>query len=154
MVKRVRKRSASRRSASGHGREPRAAQEGGGGANDEAPGLGARILEGVTQALHHAVLFGKHHPLGRLSLAFVVHTLEWQSMLLEVYQRVLREGAFDAPTEEQLRKMARSMMSAYLELAKSAPERRERLLAGQAELAQALAEAIEDMRQRLATPTG
>ena len=116
--------------------------------------MGARILEGVTQALHHAVLLGKHHPLGRLSLAFVVQTLEWQSMFLEVYQRVVREGAFDAPTEEQLRKMTRSMMSAYLELAKSAPERRERLLAGQAELAQALAEAIEDMRQRLSTSTG
>lgn len=97
--------------------------------------------------------FGQHHPLGRLSVAFMVQTLEWQSMLLEVYQRVLREGALDAPTEEQLRKMARSMMSAYLDLARSAPERRERLLAGQAELARALADTIEDMRQRLATPT-
>jgi hypothetical protein len=109
-------------------------------------------MEAVTQVLQHAALLGRHHPLGRLATVVVLQTLEWQALVLDAYQRMLRDGALDTPTEEQLRRMARSMMSVYLDLAKSAPERRERLLAGQAELTQAFADAIEDMRERLSPP--
>ena len=160
MAKRARKRPTSRATSAraserasrndGQGvhdsRRPDAAQEA-----DDRPGTGERILERVAQVLHQAVLLGRHHPLGRLYVTYMLQMLEWQSMFLEIYQRTLRDAPLDPSTDEHLRRMARSAMTAYLDLAKSAPERRERLLAGQTELARALSEAIENMRQHLAT---
>ena len=151
MAKTARKRPTTR-SASGRASQQQAPRDGGQSA-DDAPGTGERILERLTAVLYQAALLGRHHPLGRLCVAYMLQTLEWQSMFLEIYQRMLRDGVLDSPTNEQLRGIARSMMTAYLDLAKSAPERRERLLMGQTELARALFEAIEDMRERLATPS-
>jgi hypothetical protein len=104
----------------------------------------------VAEAFDHAMRLGSGHPLGRLTMLFALQALEWQSVALQLYHRALREGVFDAPpVDDHLRKVARTLMSAYLDLVKSAPERRERLLAGQAELVQALSEAVEDLRRHL-----
>lgn len=110
-----------------------------------------RVLDGVAEAFDHAMRLGSGHPLGRLTMLFALQALDWQSVALQLYQRALREGVFDAPpvVDDHLRKVARTLMSAYLDLVKSAPERRERLLAGQAELVQALSEAVENLRRHL-----
>lgn len=149
MAKRARKRPTSR-AASARASERHASGDGGRGA-DDPPRTDERIFERLTRLLQQAVLLGRHHPLGRLYIAYLLQTLEWQSMFLEIYQRLLRDGAFDPTSDEHLRRMTRSMMTAYLDLAKSAPERRERLLGSQTELARMLSEAIDDMRQRLTT---
>jgi hypothetical protein len=151
MATRPKKRSSSRRSASRRERETGASVDGdhqSGDAN-RSRHSGRRVFDGVAEAFDRALEFGPDHPLGRLVMLFLLQALEWQAMTLKFYQQALREGAFDAPVEEQLRKMARTMMTGYLDVVKSTPEWRERLLAGQIELAGALAAAVDDLRRRL-----
>jgi len=155
MATRPRKRSAPR------GQTPRRApvrggsSEHGGSAREPGrpPSPEQNAFGGLADVLDQILQMGHGHPLGQLGLLFLLQALEWQSAALDIYQRVLREGLLDVPAEEQARTIARSAMSAYLEFVKSAPERRERLLAGQAELARSLSAAVEDLRRRLATPT-
>jgi hypothetical protein len=149
MATRSKKSSTPRGSEPGRERKHSAPVEGTNTARDVGPERppGGRTFDGVADAFDSGFLFG--HPLGRLTTLFLIQLLEWQSTALEFYQRALREGVFDAPSEQHLRKMVRTMMSAYLDLAKSAPERRERLQVEQTELAQALSEVLEDLRRRL-----
>jgi hypothetical protein len=110
---------------------------------------GRELFEDVTEAFAQELLLGPGDPLRRLTTLFLLQLVDWHSAVLEFYQRALRDGCFDGPAEDYLRKMARTMMGAYLDLVKSAPERRERLLAGQAELARVLSETLDNLRRRL-----
>ena len=117
----------------------------------------ARQRRGSARAGHSSadglfdpsVLFDRTHPLGRVTALLLLQALEWQAALLDVYRRALDEGAFDAAVEDQMRKMARNLMAAYLEVLKTTPERRERLMEQHAEMVKAMADTIEDLREQL-----
>ena len=155
MAKRSRTASTTRRATHRRG-SPRSAarSDNGAGGKDRAGHDTPRrpFDEFAEKRLDPSALLDRAHPLGRVSALLLLQGLEWQSAALEVYRRALQDGAFDAPVEDHLRKVARSLMSAYLEFVKSLPERRERLVAQQSELVKAVSEAIEDLRQRLVEP--
>jgi hypothetical protein len=144
--------SSKRRTAQRPGAAPRAAPGDNGAGDKERPGRDARrqLFEELADLLlEPSAMLDRAHPLGLVTSLVVLQSLEWQSAALEVYRRALQSGAFDAPVEDHLRKMARGLMEAYLELVKSLPERRERLIAQHSELVEAVSEAIEELRERL-----
>src|SRR5262245_3033747 len=107
----------------------------------------AELLAGI---LDPATCFDRSHPLGRLGTLLLLQAFEWQSVVLDLHRQALRDSTFDEPVEDHLRTVARTAMGAYLEFVKSIPERRERLALAQSQIADALAEAIQELRQRLA----
>lgn len=156
MAKRSRTASTTRRAAQRRGaaRSTAAGSDGAGGQNGPGREPRRHLFDELAETLlDPSALFDRTHPLGRVTALLLLQSLEWQSAALEVYRRALQDGAFDAPVEEHLRKVARSLMSAYLEVVKSAPERRERLIAQHSEWVKAVSEAIEDLRQRLVEPS-
>ena len=156
MARRSRTTSTTRRTRQRRGARRTAAPENNSAGDHEQPGRDARrqFFDDFAETfLDPSALLDGTHPFGRVTRLLLLQSLEWQSAALDVYRRALQEGAFDAPVEDHLRKMARSLMSAYLELVKSLPERRERLLAEHAELVKAFSEAIDDLRQRLGGPS-
>jgi hypothetical protein len=113
---------------------------------------GARAGQSSADGLFDpSALFDRAHPLGRVTALLLLQALEWQAALLDVYRRVLDEGAFDAPVEDQMRKVARNLMAAYLEVLKTMPERRARLMEQHAEMVKAMAKTVEDLREQLST---
>ncbi len=155
MAKRSRTASPTRRTAQRRGAARSTAASDNGRGGQDRPGRDARrhlFDEFAETLLDPSALLDRTRPLGRVTALLLLQSLEWQSAVLEVYRRALQDGAFDAPVEDHLRKVARSLMSGYLELVKSLPERRERLVAQHSELVKAVSEAIEDLRQRLAEP--
>jgi len=103
--------------------------------------------------LDPTVLLAASHPLGRVGALLFLQALEWQSMALDVYGRALRAGSMDASVEDQLRQGARVMLGAYLDLVKTTPEYRERLVLRQTEIVKAMGEALADLRERLGQPS-
>jgi hypothetical protein len=151
MPTRPEKDASARRSASRRAREGRKTADAG------AASAGSRRKRkrspswygGGAEPFDPGALFGSEEPLARLGRAFALLALEWQSVALEAYRGALRGMVSTAPPDDQLRAMVRSMMAVYLDLVKSAPERRERLLAAHAELAATLSAAVEDLRRRV-----
>jgi hypothetical protein len=109
----------------------------------------SRLLDDLAS---FSSLLDPAHPLGRLNTLLLMQGLEWQSAALGLYRRAFLEGSFEAPIEDRLRSVARTMMGMYLELVKAIPERREQLIAQHSDLAQAFSDALESLRQRLGEP--
>src|ERR1700751_1337877 len=97
----------------------------------------------TSPLLDPSVLLAASHPLGRVGALLLLQALEWQSMALDLYARALQTGSLDAPVEDQLRQGARAMLGAYLDLVKSIPEHRGRLVQRQTEIVSAMAEAVD-----------
>ena len=137
-------------------RAPDTAAAGAGAAgNRERPrsDTGQRPDDDVSDSLFDPFgLLDPSHPFQRMTALFLLQALEWQSAFLDVYRRALQDGPVDVPVEDHLRDVARRLMTAYLEVVKSLPERRERLAAQHFELLNAVSETIDDLRQRLARP--
>jgi hypothetical protein len=144
MAKRSRRKPTSRRSAQARGRGPDPGQAGRGHGSSSRP---------FDELGDFSALLDPAHPLGRLGTLVLMQGLEWQSAALGLYRRALQEGSLDAPVEDRLRSIARSMMGMYLEFVKSIPERREQLIAQHSDLAQAFSDALEDLRRRLSAPS-
>lgn len=95
-------------------------------------------------------------PPGLPGAAILLPFLEWQRMLLAAYQRALADPSLPEALEENARMLARTLLTAYLELLRSQRALRETLVREQTELVAAWGEALERLRVQLgeASETG
>lgn len=121
-----------------------------------SPGSGPDV---ESDATHHPLedfaqrLLGRlltlAQPVGRASGPVVLQFLEWQTLFLRAYQEAFRAHPPTAPLDEYLRLVARAMMGTYLEVAKTMPESREKMLAAHAAFVANSLETIEALKRRL-----
>ena len=96
-----------------------------------------------------ARLLSPSQPFGHASGLLLAQLLEWQALFLRSYQEAFRKHSPAAPLDEQLRFMARAMMATYLEIAKSIPDSREKILTTHAAFVESSLDTIEQLKRRL-----
>jgi hypothetical protein len=97
--------------------------------------VAARLLEGAL-------------PLSRLYLTWLQQFLEPQRVLLEWYRKAIADRSLNEPADEYVRRLVKAMMAAYLDLAKSFPEQRERFSGMRSDAVKAYLDAIGDLSRK------